>query len=119
MKWQRTIKRLEALSTDEGHENDPFSTLAAEKGSARVSGTISRSLDFGEVKCGVTVTINCPQSDPHISIAAGICLRKAIELVNGGMKIMGIKITPLSGAEPDEPSAARRTVPRSRKRSVA
>jgi hypothetical protein len=119
MKWQRTIKRLEALSTDEGHEDDPFLKLAADKGSARVSGTISRSLEYGELKCGVTVTISCPQSDPHINIAAGICLRKAIELVNGGMKIMGIKITPLSGAEPEESSPTRRTAARNRKRSVA
>jgi hypothetical protein len=83
MKWQRIVERLGKPQTTEGLASDPFFYLGSCPGpKARISVSIGRSLAYGDFKASVTVTIECPQNEEHINIAAEIADDKAKELVD-------------------------------------
>lgn len=85
MKWQKIIERLQTAQTVEGLSQDPFHYLGAVPGpKARITYGVSRSIEYGAIKCSVTVAIDCPQNEEHMNIAAEIAYDKAVELVNDG-----------------------------------
>lgn len=52
---------------------------------ARIGTTVGRSIEFGEVKCSFTVTIECPQAKEEMDEAAQLVFTKALEYANDGM----------------------------------
>jgi hypothetical protein len=52
---------------------------------ARIGTTVGRSVEFGEVKCSFTVTIECPQNKECMDEAAQLVFIKALEYANDGM----------------------------------
>ena len=87
MKWEQVLQKMDQISHKEGIEQDPFARMipAEANHSARVSSTVGRSLEYGEIKCSSTVTIDCPQREAYIDMAGEIAFRKALELANDGM----------------------------------
>lgn len=88
MNWQSTIEKLNNIVFSDGAEVDPFMRLVTAKfegESARVSMTVGRNLQYGELKCSATVTIDCPQKEEYINLAGEIAFTKALELVNDAM----------------------------------
>jgi len=89
---------------DSGVEYDPFATLAAQ---AQASGmptssltyNLGTALQYGEVKCGLSITIHCPQNEKLIDMAAELAFRKGVELTNDGASHLGIPLLPV----PEDP----------------
>lgn len=98
MKWTRTLQRRGWISHETGENIDPFAQLgsmvtgAAAK--ARVTYTMGTSREYGEVKCGCTVAIDCPQNEPSIDLAGELAYRKALELTNDGASQLEIPRLP-------------------------
>lgn len=98
MKWEQIIKQHGQLMSQEGYLDpqdptrlrlDPLYALGHHvnptmKTQARVSYTVQRSIAYGDVKCSATVSIECPQSDAHINLAAQIAFEKAKEICDDG-----------------------------------
>lgn len=83
MNWQGVVQRLGQVQTVESLARDPFYYFAASPGpKAKISSTVGRSLSYGDVKVSFTVTIECPQNEHHMNIAAEIAGDKAAELVD-------------------------------------
>jgi len=95
MNWQVIIERMQQVEKQlEGSDMDPFLQLAVKartKGvPAKISMTVGRAVQYGEIKCSATVSIDCPQQEGFIDLAAEVAYTKALELVNDGMESMGI-----------------------------
>ena len=109
--WQQqTIEKLRKLATDRGAATDPFRELARraakKKGAgASVREAHSRCLPFGELKCGFSLKVECPQTDAYIAETSRVCLAKAVEIVGAGFRIMGVRLEPLRAAEPKKTAA--------------
>ena len=84
MKWEQVLEKMGQIKHNEGVETDPFQRMAGTEG-ARVSSTVGRSLEYGEIKCSATVSLDCPQSEAYIDLAGEVAFRKALELANDGM----------------------------------
>jgi hypothetical protein len=52
---------------------------------ARVSATVQRSLQYGELKCSFTVAVSCPQNQAALDAASSACFTIATQYVNNGM----------------------------------
>jgi hypothetical protein len=63
---------------------------------ARISVTAVHGIEYGEKKCSVTVSIECPQSKPHMDNAALLAFRAAVEYTNDGMSHVAPGVPPLS-----------------------
>jgi hypothetical protein len=50
--------------------------------------------EYGAVKCGFTVNINCPQNEKSIDMAAEMVFRKALELTNDAASQLGLPSLP-------------------------
>ncbi len=99
MKWARFMKRHGYQVEDTGVEYDPFMTLAAQaqaggQPTASISYNIGTAIDFGQVKCGVNITIHCPQNEKAIDMAAELAFRKGVELANDGASHLGLPTLP-------------------------
>lgn len=99
MKWSRTMKKLDELSVHEGtEEDDIFGALGAAAARAKTKGLpiawvttdISQALDHGFVKCGLSVSVSCPQTEEYINATAGACLRRSIERANEWFDDQGV-----------------------------
>ncbi len=96
MNWQSVIERLGQVQMHEGAEQDPFMHLAYKAlgdvniKTARISMTVSRSIEYGEIKCSATVTIECPQKEAYVNLAGEVAFSKALELTNDGMSQFGL-----------------------------
>jgi hypothetical protein len=95
MNWQSVIEKLGQIQLHEGVERDPFMHLAYLSGieqvrSARVSMTVARAIEYGEIKCSATISIDCPQKEAYIDLASEVAFKKALELVNDGMTQFGL-----------------------------
>lgn len=94
------MKRHGYQVEDSGVEYDPFSTLAAQ---AQASGlptsaitfNLGTAAEYGEVKCGLSITLHCPQTESHINMAAELAFRKGVELVNDGASHLGLSPLPV------------------------
>jgi len=55
---------------------------------ARLSSMISRGIEYGEVRCSFTVSIECPQTKDYMDQAAELLFQKALEYTNDGMSVL-------------------------------
>jgi hypothetical protein len=55
---------------------------------ARVSSTVQRSVEYGEVKCSMTVTLSCPQTKEAVDYAMKVAFTTALEGVNDGFSYL-------------------------------
>lgn len=96
MKWERIIEKYGWKVTDVGE--DPFHPLAVQAQQARANGqsvarvnlNVGTSHDYGNVKVGASVAIDCLQSDATISMAGECAFMKGLELINEGADYLGI-----------------------------
>jgi len=92
MRWKRILERYGFTVEEEGVEVDPFFTLGEMAKSGEIRSTVSsearRSLDYGQVGCKVYISMQCPQNESSINLAAEIAFKKALELTNDGMQLL-------------------------------
>lgn len=83
---------------------DPFAHLlqhARTAGeSARVSVTVQQSLQYGEVKCSFTLSIEVPQKKEFMDYAARELFSQAVQYVNDGMSWVAPGLPPLPQPKP-------------------
>lgn len=104
MKWHRLMKRYGYQVEDGGVVYDPFTVLATlakqqELPTATISVNVGASEEYASVKCAVTVTLNCPQDENNMNMAAELAFRKAVEWTNDGCSHLNMQQLPV----PDEP----------------
>lgn len=93
MKWQVVIEKMNEIETREGSELDPISLLAAKaasrgQGTARINMLAKYSLPYGEASCSASVSIDCPQIEAYMDLAAEVAFIKAQEYVNDGFSLL-------------------------------
>jgi hypothetical protein len=99
MRWRRILQR-HGMDTDEladGWDADPFDMLA--RGCDPVHATISFSAkannpDYGITGVQVHVSMMCPQDERSMNLAAELCFRKVIELLNPAAASIGVPQLP-------------------------
>lgn len=94
MRWRKILERhgLSQQELAEGWDNDPFAMLAhcADQAHSTISFSAKSSHpDYGIVSCQIHVTVQCPQDERSINLAAELCFRKAIELLNPAAMSIG------------------------------
>lgn len=99
MKWQGLFKRYGYQFDIAGAEYDPFQTLAAQAQQAglpviNVNCNVGAAREYGEVKCGFSVTVACPQTEKNIDMAGEMAFRKAVELTNDAASHLGLPQLP-------------------------
>lgn len=52
---------------------------------AHIGTSVGRSIEYGEVKCSFTVSVECPQTKEFMDQAAELVFKKALEYTNDGM----------------------------------
>lgn len=82
-----------------GASIDPLAMLAAHAQAsgipvAHVTFNVGSSLEYGAVKCSVSVTLACPQTEQALNTATETAFRKAVELVNDGASHLGLPLLP-------------------------
>ena len=100
MNYQVTMEKGEEVSTQNGVADDPFWRAAVEarasgQPTARVSMMAVHGIEYGEIKCSATVSIECVQSKPHIDSAALLAFKAAVEYTNAGMGFIAPGLPPL------------------------
>ena len=114
MDWSHTIeKEGQVIHYKEGLVSelpgaDPFiriqQTLAHEgKEPARISANVQRSLAYGEIKVGFTITVNVPQDRRWMDYAAEHLFLLATKYVNDGMSTIAPDVQPLHNPPPRTP----------------
>lgn len=93
MKWQVVLEKMNEIETREGSELDPISLLAIKaasrgQGTARINMTAKYSLQYGEAACSASVSIDCPQSEAYMDLAAEVAFTKAQEYANDGFSLL-------------------------------
>jgi hypothetical protein len=96
MDWTGTLTKYGWSTEVAGAE--PFHPLswqaqqarAAGESVARISSTVGTAVQYGEVKCSFTVSIECVQSEATINLAGEAAFLKALELTNDGARFLGI-----------------------------
>jgi hypothetical protein len=96
MKWQLFLERHGVQGLQQGVDYDPFALLAqqAQAPAANVHVSVGSNLEYGAVKCTVSVTLSCPQNEKCIEMAGELAFRKAVELHNSGAEAMDIPLLP-------------------------
>jgi len=99
MRWTGLLKRNGFIVDEAGVEYDPFTVLVqmAKQSDApvvNVNCNMGTSREYGEVKCGFSVTVACPQSEKNIDMAGEMAFRKALELTNDAATHLGIPTLP-------------------------
>lgn len=99
MHWKLSIEKVGQPTYErEGYVEDPFwemkSSLAGQQG-ARVSSTVQRSTNYGELKCSFTITIDCLQTEQWMERAAQYAFRTAVQYVNDGFSYLDRSLPPL------------------------
>lgn len=89
MNWEIVLRKMQEIQSKEGAEQDPLSSLAIRAQArglpvARVSYTVRRAVEYSEVAVSATVTIDCPQTEAYMDLAAEIVFTKALEYANDG-----------------------------------
>lgn len=88
--------------------SDPFHTLnravsEAPGETARVSTTIQRSTQYGELKCSFTLSVSCPQTKGWMDYAAEHIFIQALKFVNDGMERLAPGLEPIPVPRPTIP----------------
>jgi len=99
VKWQGLFKRYDYSFEVAGAAYDPFQTLAAQATAQglpviNINCNLGTALKYGEVKCGFSVTVACPQSEKNIDMAGEMAFRKAVELTNDAASHLGLPLLP-------------------------
>lgn len=100
MRWELTTTEQDGTTHQQGGETpDPFYKLATDAGTeaARISYTVGRATEYGEVKASCTVSIICCQSVPTMDYAAELAMDTALKYVNHGMSYLAPGIPALPG----------------------
>ena len=99
MKWRRVLQRhgMTQQELAEGWDEDPFAMLA--HCADQVHSTISFSAksahpEYGIANVQVHVSIGCPQDERNMNLAAELCFRKVIELLNPAAASIGVPQLP-------------------------
>lgn len=100
MNWKRVIEKYGWKVETVGY--DPFHPLCIQAQQAKVDGqptakvnmNVGTTFDFGRVKVGASVTIDCAQNDATISMAGECAFMKSLELLNDGARYLGIPELP-------------------------
>lgn len=110
MDWSLTIEKDGQITFKEGLLSDlqqpnPFLRMMQQiqheqLESARVSATVNRSLQYGEIKVGFTISVNCPQDQRWMDYAAEHLFITAAKYVNDGMETIAPGIPPLHVPQP-------------------
>jgi hypothetical protein len=94
MNWEGVIKNHSSVQSVYGAAEllrDPLQTVGLESKfyrehngipAARVSSTVQRAVDYGNIKVSFTVTIECPQNEGFIDMAGHVAFEKAKELTD-------------------------------------
>jgi len=93
------LKRYGYEQAVAGSEIDPFMMVGQQSQQSglpaiNVNCNMGSSLEYGEVKCGFSVTVTCPQTEPSINMAGEMVYRKAIELTNDAATHLGLPLLP-------------------------
>ena len=96
MNWSGVMEKYGWKADVVGRE--PFTPLAAVSQAARAKGqsvarvgvTVGTSAEFGACKASFTVTVDCPQDEQSINLAAESVFIKATELVNDAASHLGL-----------------------------
>ena len=103
MKVQRRVEKEGTVTEDTTwYEKDPFWQLLnqAQGQAARISANVGRSLEYGDVKAGFIVTIDCPQNSPSMDQAAELAFKKALEYTNDAMSHLAPDVAPIPFEKP-------------------
>jgi len=108
VEWAYTMeKEGEVVYHKEGILPDPFSSLQqavqTATSKARVSVTIQRSIQYGEVKCSFTLSVDCPQEKSAMDYAAEHVFIQAVQYVNDGMERLAPGLQPFPVLTPKIP----------------
>lgn len=88
MNYKRVLENDTEVLVDEGLVADPFSFIYEDNG-ASLSCTVGRAHpEYSRVKCSVTVSLKCPQTEALINKAGELAFKKALELTNDGMSYL-------------------------------
>lgn len=107
MKWRSFwVRHGFAPVEQEGVSPDPFSLLAAKaqqqgEATTNVHCHLDNGIDYGQTKCGFGATINCPQDEKSMDMAAELVFRKAHEWVTSASSQLEIP-PPAPFIEPKE-----------------
>ena len=105
MNWNRVYERHGIATGDSGSVMDPFTFLGfkgqnggAELATAKITvvGHASHP-EYSRTRVGVSVEIQCPQTEQHINLAAEAAFRTLVELVNDGASHLEIPPLPPVG----------------------
>jgi hypothetical protein len=101
IEWRRVLEKDGAIVDEqEGYMTAPdaFANMAAQPGTtrARVSTTVSRSLQYGEVKVSFTLSVDCPQEKQWMDYASRELFSQAVSYVNSGMGLLVPDLPPLN-----------------------
>lgn len=109
MDWTYTIeKEGQVVQHLEGIMSDPFTRMNVEATNAtgekaRLSVTVQRALQYGELKCSFTLSISCPQTQQWMDYAAEHIFLQAAKYVNEGMETLVPGLPPLNVPAPRSP----------------
>jgi len=97
--WTTVFEKYGVQKTLQGQlEGDPFAQLASQAGAwenqgmphSRVSLSLTNGEDYGQVKVHVNLSIACPPTEQHISMATEAAFVKGLDLVNDASETLGI-----------------------------
>jgi len=82
-----------------GVEYDPFMMLAQQAQQqglpiSHLNCHMGTSREYGETKCGFSVSVSYPQTEKNIDMAAEMAFRKALELTNDAASHLGLPPLP-------------------------
>lgn len=87
MNWTRVMQQQGWSIADSGASIDPFAVLSEGEPKARLSIGVKAG-EYREIF--VNVSIECPQTEAYINLAAECAFRKAVEIANDCASHVGI-----------------------------
>ncbi len=101
MNWHGLLEKNGWKTEEVG--NEPFHPLSsaaqlerqAGRATSKVTCSVGTSADYGGLKVSFTVSVECPQTDFHISMAGEAAFLKATELTNQGASFIGAPLLPM------------------------
>lgn len=86
--------------SNSGTVDDPYwqaASVAKAAGcpTARIAMSVTHGIEYGEIKCSATVSIECAQSKEHMDNAALLAFKAAVEYANDGMSYLAPNLPPL------------------------
>ena len=97
--WELTVtKDSKAVVSKAGQlQDDKFAALVTKDIAlplAKVNMSVGESLDYGSLRVSASVTLMCDQNEAAINRAAELGFTKALELMQDGFSLYGMKAGP-------------------------